>query len=186
MRTMYDGINADASAIARDFPDATMVAGYLDGTFAWSAAEWQMFPRAQHVTIVTSANANAGDVLDVEPGDATAAQTTGWIAMRKAAGLYRPTIYCSLSAVASVRAGTGSFILGKDYDLWIADWDGSTAVPYPAAVAKQYKNTPGYDVSAVFDDGWPHRSAPIPPRPALVSAQLLLKYADGTSRTVNS
>lgn len=183
MRTMYDGINADAAGIARDFPDAAMIAGYLDGAYAWTAAEWGLFPRAQHVTIVTSANQNAGDVLDVEPGDATPGETAGWIAMRKAAGLYRPTIYCSLSTVQAVRVGTGSFILGRDWDLWVGDWDGTAAVPYPAAAAKQYKDTPGYDQSAVFDDGWPHRSAPVPPRPALVSVQLTARYADGTTRT---
>lgn len=184
MRTMYDGINTDAAGIARDFPAAQMVAGYLDGTYAWSAAEWALFPRAAHVTIVVSANANAGDVLDVEAGDATPAQTGAWVSMRKQAGLYRPSIYCSLNVVPEVRIGTGQWRLGIDYDLWVADWDGTTQVPYPLAAAKQDRSTPGYDVSAVFDDGWPHRSAPVPPRPALVSAVVTAKYADGSTRTV--
>lgn len=184
MRTLYDGINADAAGIARDFPDAQLIAGYLTGTYAWTAAEWQLFPRAAHVTIVTTASANAGDVLDVEAGDATPAETAGWIAMRKAAGLYRPTIYCNLATVPAVRTGTGRWILGTDYDLWVGDWDGTAAIPYPAAAAKQYKTTPGYDVSTVYDDSWPRRSAPVPPRPPLVSAVLTGTYADGTKRTV--
>lgn len=184
MRTMYDGVNTDAAGIARDFPAAQMVAGYLDGAYAWSAAEWGLFPRAAHVTIVVSANANAGDVLDVEAGDAAPAQTEGWISMRRQAGLYRPTIYASLAIIPEVRIGTGRWRLGVDYDLWIADWDGTTAVPYPMAAAKQDRNAGSYDVSAVYDDGWPHRSFPVPPRPALVSATVTAKYADGSSRTV--
>ena len=181
MRTMYDGINSLAAGIARNFPNAQMVAGYLTGQYLWTAAEWALFPHSQHVTIVTNANANAGDVLDVETGDATPGQTAGWIAMRTRSGLWRPSIYCSLSVVPAVRTGTGSFILGKDYDLWVADWDGTTMPDYPLAVAKQYRDTPGYDVSAVFDDGWPHRAAP---GPGMMSAAMTVHYSDGTSRTV--
>ena len=186
MRTMYDGVNTSAPIIARDFPDAQMIAGYLTGTYQWTVSDWGLFPHAQHVTIVTSAGANAGDVLDVETGDATPAQTQGWIAMRKAAGLYRPSIYCSLDTVPAVRVGTGSFRLGVDYDLWVARWDGNSSLPYPAAAAKQDMSTPSYDVSVVFDDGWPHRSPPAKPLPALVSVALSARYADGTTRTWSS
>ena len=189
MRTMYDGINELAAGIARDFPAAQMIAGYLDGKYAWTQEEWRLFPAAQHVTIVVSADANAGDVLDVEPGNATASQVFGWVKMRRAAGLYRPTIYCSLSVVPAIRQATGAFILGRDYDLWVADWDGTTQPDYPLAVAKQYRNTAGYDVSAVFDDGWPHRAAPPsspppPAKPSILSLVATAHYSDGTAKTV--
>jgi hypothetical protein len=162
---LYDGINADAAGIARDFPNAAKVAGYLNGTYAWTGAEWALFPHADHVTISVTASANAGDVLDVETGDATPAQAEGWIAMRKQAGLFKPTVYCNLSTVPAVRTGTGKYVLGTDYDLWVADWDGTTALPYQLAVAKQFKSTPGYDVSEVYDAAWPHRTPPAPPKP---------------------
>lgn len=189
MRTMYDGINELAAGIARDFPGAQMIAYYVTGQYAWTAAEIGMFPRAAHVTICTSASFNVGDVLDVETGDASPQQTAGWIAMRKAAGLYRPTIYCSKSVVPDVRKGTGRFILGADYDLWVADWDGTAQPDYPMAVAKQYRHPAGYDVSAVFDDGWPHRSAPPSspppaPKPAITSLVATAHYSDGTAKTV--
>jgi hypothetical protein len=165
-RLLYDGIAADAAGIHRDFPNAAMVAGYLPPSpFAWSQAEWGLFPHADHVTVATSAHVNAGDVLDCEAGNATPDQTAGWIAMRKQAGLFRPSIYCSLSAVPAVRIGTGKWVLGTDYDLWIAKWDGTTAIPYPHAVAKQEKSTAGYDVSVVYDAAWPHREPPAPPKP---------------------
>jgi Fibronectin type III domain len=164
---MYDGINALAAGIAKSFPNAAMVAGYVNGTYAWTDAEWNLFPHATHVSISVTASANEGDVLDVESGDATPAQTAGWIKQRKASGYYRPSIYCNLSTVPAVREGTGAYILGQDYDIWVADWTGSphevTAPGTPTATcsATQYENTDNYDVSVVYDSGWPHRTAPV-------------------------
>jgi len=182
---MYDGINTLAAGIAHDFPNAQMVAGYLTGQYAWTAAEWALFPRAAHVTIVTTAGANAGDVLDVEQGDASPDQAQAWIALRKRSGLYRPTIYCSLSVVPAVRQGTGPYILGKDYDLWVAKWDGTTTLPYPLAVAKQEASDARKDTSVVYDDLWPHRSVPVPPKPGITSVLMTAHYSDGSAKTVN-
>jgi hypothetical protein len=188
-RFMYDGINALAAGIARQFPQAAMVAYYIDGNFAWSQAQRDLFPDAEHVQISTIASLKQGDVLDVEPWDATPGQAKGWIEARKAAGLFRPTIYCNLSTVASVRADTGSLILNKDYDIWVAHYDGSPVadpvpgLPAASFAAKQYESTTGYDASAVYDGGWPHRKAPapaLPPAPGGLSATLLgvdLKWA---------
>jgi hypothetical protein len=166
---MYDGINSLAAGIARQFPGAAKVAGYVNGTYAWSQAQWSLFPHADHVTISVTAAANAGDVLDVETGDARPDQAAGWIAMRMAAGLYRPTIYCSRSVIPAVRQGTGSFVLGKDYDIWVAEYTGSphlVAAPgLPAAncAATQYESTANWDASAVYDTAWPHRKPPAAP-----------------------
>lgn len=186
---MYDGINALASGIASEFPNAAMVAGYLNGNYAWSQQDWDLFPHANHVEITITASTNAGDVLDVEAGDATPDQAAGWIAMRKAAGYYRPTIYCSRSVIPAVRAGTGSYVLGTDYDIWVADYTGSahevTAPGSPSATcsATQYESTANYDVSMVYDDGWPHRKAPAPtstklPAPSGISVTLNGRVAD--------
>jgi len=176
-RIMLDGINSLAAGIHRQFPNAAMVAGYLNGSYAWSQADWDLFPPSARVQITITASANAGDVLDVERGDANPAQAGPWIAMRKAAGYYRPTIYCSRSVIPAVRAGTGSYILGKDYDIWVADYTGTahqvTAPGTPSALcaATQYESTSNYDASVVYDSGWPHRKAPVvqppaPPHPA--------------------
>jgi hypothetical protein len=186
-RLMYDGINSLAPGIARAFPDARMVAGYLNGRYAWSQQDWALFPHADHVTVTVS-NRNMGDVLDVETGDATPSQTAGWIAMRKAAGLFRPTIYCSLATVPAVRVGTGSYVLGEDYDLWVADYDGSQESPCPLAVAKQYEDASAFDVSVVYDDAWPHRvppaaRAPVPPARAAWPAGVTLREG-GTGAAV--
>jgi hypothetical protein len=163
---MYDGINSLAKGIAKSFPNAAMVAGYINGAYAWTRADWDLFPHAKHVTITVTASADAGDVLDVEAGNAAPGQTAGWIEKRKASGYYRPSIYCSRSVIPAVRQGTGKYILGVDYDIWVADWTGSphevTAPGTPRATcsATQYENTAYYDVSVVYDGGWPHRTAP--------------------------
>jgi hypothetical protein len=183
---MYDGINALAAGIARQFPNAALVAGYLNGSYAWSQGQWNLFPDANHVTISVTAGANEGDVLDVESGDATPDQAAGWIAMRKAAGLYRPTIYCSRSVIPAVRVGTGSYILDKDYDIWVADYTG-VAHQVTGCAATQYESTANYDVSIVYDTAWPHRKAPAPtsppgpvplPAPSGLSATLHGQIAD--------
>jgi hypothetical protein len=174
---MYDGINSLAAGIAKSFPNAAIVAGYINGAYAWTQADWDLFPHANHVQITVTASADAGDVLDVEAGNATPGQTAGWIERRKASGYYRPSIYCSLSAVLAVRQGTGAYILGRDYDIWVADWTGSphevTAPGAPSATcsATQYESTANYDVSVVYDAGWPHRTAPTPKPPAKPPAE---------------
>jgi hypothetical protein len=166
-RTMYDGINSDATAIHEAFPNAAMIAGYVDGHFAWSQADWNLFPHAVHVTITVLGGNTAADVVDCEAGDTTPTSAAAWVRARKAAGYTRPTIYCSRSVIPAVRKATGDLVLGKDYDIWCADYTGSAhqviAAPPGAAVAcaaTQYENTSKWDVSVVYDDGWPHRTPP--------------------------
>lgn len=166
----YDGINSDALQIFKNTTNPGWVAGYVDGFYTWTQAEWDLFgPGTERVTIAVTASFDGGDVLDVENGDATPGQTEGWITMRKAAGLYRPTIYCSASVVPSVRIGTGKWILNQDYDLWVADWVGH-AFQYRCAdgklaAATQYASGSWADFDVAYDPDWPHRKAPAPAPP---------------------
>lgn len=177
---MYDGINSDARAIAGAFPNAPYVAGYLNGTYAWSQADWDLFPKAKHIGITTTASANIGDVLDVETGDATPAQAEAWISGRKMAGYFRPTIYCNLSTVPAVRAGTGKWKLGVDYDLWVAVYDDSQASPYAGSIAKQYASGQNWDLNVVYDVNWPYRVEP-KPTPAMPTGFSQTAYPDHTN-----
>jgi hypothetical protein len=165
---MYDGIDADAATIHKSFPGAAMVAGYIDGRYVWTAADWNLFPHAVKVEIAVSSDTNTGDVIDCETGDANEVEAAAWVRKRKAAGYYRPTIYCPLSLIPAVRQATGDLVLGRDYDIWCADYDGTARNVYALAAAKQYRNTADWDVSEVYDDGWPHRSAPSAPPAAAV------------------
>jgi hypothetical protein len=138
------------------------VCGYASGLYAWTDADFNLFPKSVHVYIATEASVDAGDVLDVESGAATPAEAESWIRKRKAAGYYRPTIYCSLATVPAVRTGTGPYKLGVDYDLWVAHWTGKPHVAYPGAAATQYQSLSWADRDVAYDAGWPHRKRPGP------------------------
>jgi hypothetical protein len=167
--TMHDSVTPT------DIPkDAAMVAGYVTGRYAWPESGWARFPHARKVEIATQARFNTGDVLDVEKGDATPEQAPGWVRMRRAAGVARPSLYCSAADVPALRRAMGNDVT---WDLWVARYTGR--VPGPAdfarygsnCVAIQYANanTSGghFDLSLVIDDGWPHRAHPTPPPPPM-------------------
>ena len=159
-RTMDDALGEHASAIPRT---AQMVAGYVDGDFAWSAADWARFPHSAHVGITVAGSAPhplLASVVDVETGAFTALQSRGFVIARND---FRPgglaTVYCNLSTLPAVRRSCRGLI----YGLWIAHY---TSEPPPApdpqwgpgVVAVQWKDgdTTGtlYDSSVVFDPKW--------------------------------
>jgi hypothetical protein len=146
-RLMYDSIDPNAIPAS-----AEMVAGYVDGRFVWDDAGWARFPNATKVRIAVFPWTNDGDVLDVESGDATPQQAPGWLLMRQAAGVHRPTIYCNRSNRAAIEAACA----GITYDLWVSTLDGTQNVP--GAVAVQYAGSAltghNYDLSTVTDDTW--------------------------------
>lgn len=151
MRIMYDSVTAG------DIPaNALMVAGYIDGSYAWSKADWARFlPECVRVRIATSASTNDGDVLDVENGDATPAQAVAWCADRRAAGA-RPTVYCNAATWDAVKQAFANL---QQPDYWIAYYDGGHDQAIPdGAIAHQYSDsgTSGghYDLSSVADF-WP-------------------------------
>ena len=160
-RTMYDGLNSDAAAIARAFGSPNLVAGYVDGNFVWSQASWNLFPHSGHIKVSAipgSSEAMSAHVADCENGDYTPEQAAAWAHAKHDRDEW-PTVYCNLSTAGEVRAATGSLILGVDYDLWIADWTGSphsiTFSDGRKAAVTQYENASFYDKSAVYRDSWP-------------------------------
>ena len=88
MRTMFDSVTA------RNIPTtAKMVAGYVDGLYKWTTADWARFPHAVKVRIACFGRTNDGQVLDVEDGNATPTQAPVWVMMRRVKGV-DPTVYC--------------------------------------------------------------------------------------------
>ena len=149
-RTMYDSITA------ADIPaGAAMVAGYIDLSSRWSAADWARFPNATKVRITRSASTNDGHVLDVERFLATPDQAPGWVQMRRAAGA-DPSVYCGAAALSTVQAAFAAAGVAQPH-YWVAHYDNAPQVP-SGCVAKQYINDPTsgghYDLSAVADY-WP-------------------------------
>lgn len=150
MRTMYDSITA------ADIPaSAQLVAGYIDMSSRWSAADWTRFPGATLIRIARSASTNDGHVLDVERYLALPAEAPGWVQMRRSAGV-DPTVYCNASALGAVQAAFAAAGVPEPH-YWIAHYDNAPTVP-AGVVAKQYINDPAsgghYDLSAVADY-WP-------------------------------
>lgn len=149
---MHDSITAS------DIPsDAVAVAGYVDGHYVWTDADWALFPNAYKLRVAVSASTNDGDVLDVETGDATPQQAPGWVAMRRKAGLARPIVYCGAYAWRSVLDAFDMAGIGHPY-YWVAQYTGEPHA-LPGAIAVQWAGdaTSGghYDLSDI-DDAWVH------------------------------
>ena len=160
MRTMHDSVTAT------DIPaTATMVGGYVDGDYVWSAADWARFPAAVHVPIAVFSTTNNGVVLDVERGNATPAQSVDWVRLRRAAGV-DPTVYCNLATLPLVQgAFRAAYVTEPHY--WLAQWTGAPHL-LAGSVATQYADptTSGghWDLSLVADH-WPGVD-PAAPHPA--------------------
>lgn len=183
-RRGWDGINADAAKIRAVWQPGDLVGFYVAGnSYIWTPQERALFPPSALVSITLTAAA-AADVLDVERGGANPADTRGWIAQAKAAGYYRPTVYCSRLTIPAVRQGTGQYILGRDYDIWAADYTGTPhqviapGTPAATCAATQYESTPDYDLTVVYDDGWPHRKLPGPTRAEALAALAAMNAAE--------
>jgi hypothetical protein len=129
--------------------DAQMVAGYIDGhEGVWTPEQWAYFPNAVTIRIAVWASTNAGQVLDVETGDATPEQAVGWVLMRRAAG-QDPSVYCNLSTWPAVQQAFRAAGVPEPH-YWIAAVPGlgGTAV-YPGSIAQQFDSPGPYDRSYV-------------------------------------
>jgi len=148
-RTLYDGIAADAVHIPTD---AQMVAGYVDGLYAWSAADWARFPNSVKVRIAVFSTTNDGHVLDCEPGNqGNPAQAVDWVLMRRAAGA-DPTVYCGRNTWwPTIRADFQARGVPEPH-YWVADY--STMTVPSGALALQYEDAGPYDLS-IAPDYWP-------------------------------
>jgi len=156
MRTFYDAIHP-----ANIPTTAQGVAGYVDGRYAWTAADWARFPHAVKARIAVFSSTNDGHVLDVEAGCSTPANAPGWVVRRRRAGV-DPTVYCSLSQWPVVRA---AFVAAKvaEPHWWVAAYPGNGANLYPGSIAHQYANPGPVDISIVADY-WPGvDTTPTPP-----------------------
>jgi hypothetical protein len=145
---MFDGITPGEVPAG-----AQLYAAYLDGHWPDFAALVAEHPGCVGVSIAVSAGYNGGKVLDVEKGDATPTESVDWVLMRRAAGV-DPTVYCSMSAwPAVIAAFKARGVVAPHY--WIADYSLGTNPALPAgAIALQYADKGGYDVSIVADY-WP-------------------------------
>jgi hypothetical protein len=169
MVTMFD------STTPGDIPaTAGIVAGYVDGAFAWKPIDWGRFPNAQHVSI-TVVGAAGAKVADVETGDLTPPTAAGW-ALREMQASRRPTLYSNRSTWPLIVEDLALVGIGvEQVDWWAADPTGSQHL-VPGSVATQYawpsKGSPGHYDLSVTDGAWPGIMAPVP-KPPIVDVMAL-------------
>lgn len=158
-RIMFDGIDpATVPAGAR------LYAGYVNGSWQSYAPLAAKFPNALHVSIAVNVSATAR-VLDVETGDATPAQAPGWVEDMRRGGNPYPVVYCNTSTWPAVRAEFAAQHVAEPL-YWLAEYveDPRDVPALPSgAVALQYYDFGGYDISIVADY-WPGLDpAPVAP-----------------------
>ena len=154
--TLYDSVTA-----ANIPANATEVAGYVDGRYKWTDADWARFP---HATLKLKISAIpfdfAADVCDCETGDYTPGQAAEWAVQRKARG-FRPIIYCSVSVKASaVEQLNARGLKDTDVDWWEAHYTGQPHLE-PGSEATQYADPGPYDLSETAP-GWTADQTPPP------------------------
>ena len=147
MRTLYDAVTPGNIPVS-----AQMVAGYVDGRYAWHANDWARFPNAVKVRIAVFSSTNDGHVLDIEPGCSTPASAPGWVQMRRRAGV-DPSVYCNTSTWPTVRAAFAAAHVPEPH-YWIASYPGIGPNLYAGSVAHQYADPGPVDISVVADY-WP-------------------------------
>jgi len=160
-----------------------MVAGYCDGPWRWSDADWARFPAAIKVRIALFGATNDGHVIDVEKSSQwTPAQLVDWAQRRRAAGV-DPTVYMNRVTWPFVRQAFQAAGVHEPH-YWLATLDG--ARPWqPGVVAIQYAGSAlsggHFDLSDVLDY-WPGvDSTPVSPLPdpcAPLRAQLASLQAE--------
>jgi hypothetical protein len=158
-RLMLDGINSDAAAASAAMTarpgEFSLIAGYVDGLYRWSAADWARFPNSTHVRIAVFASTDDGHVLDCEPGNCTPAQSVDWVLLRRKAGI-DPTVYCGRNTWwGEIQAAFKARGVPQPH-YWVADYGGDPSRPVipGGALALQYADAGPYDLSAVADY-WP-------------------------------
>lgn len=149
-RIMFDGLNINTVPTT----GAEIIAYYVDvvnsATVAKRFPNWRQNPIDRHGN-----HPNIARTFDVERGLINASDLEVLITdFNEHNPSYhngaRPVVYCNRSTIASVRQGTGKYVLGRNYYLWVATLDG-TEFTGPGVIACQNHGFGGYDSSVVYD-----------------------------------
>lgn len=193
-RIMADTINSTVDDISKLMQHQTisLVAGYVNGHYAWSAEDWAKFPSQAHVTIDVNGSNPSADVLDVEPGDATPADAVVWVRNKlKQNPHYPPILYVNRSNMTTVigNLSKAGYALGRDYRFWVATLDGTQGLPDMRGVtAVQYASSAmtgtNVDLSVVYDVNFKAPVSPPPVRPPVSGPTISQQDADRIAASV--
>jgi len=144
------------SVTASDIPQSfDMVAGYIDGFYRWSDADWALFPNKVKVRIAIHASTLDGDVLDVEWGAASPGDIPAWLTARRAVGA-DPSVYVNRGNLQAAKDACAAAGVAEPH-WWLAAY-GTEATVDAGLIAKQYANddiTGGHWDASVVADYWP-------------------------------
>lgn len=168
------------SIVAANLPTGMdAYAGYVDGN-------WVDYPDviglpAEHFLSITTQAKNDAECLDIESGDATAADAPGFVDNRHGSGFPFPKLYSSISNMGAVTGAMGARPRSS-YKLWSAHYDpqfgahicGPDTCDYfggrttPQCDGTQWTDHGDWDESLLADDFFGPVVAPSPPTPELV------------------
>jgi hypothetical protein len=154
IRVMGDTTGPNADKLPHGL---ALVMGYDTGgpDIKWTDADWALYPDIPHVHVDQAGEGSpvhTATVMDVEPGAYQPGQVPDWV---HACTAERPTVYCDRDDLPAVLE------TGWRGDLILAIPEPEPTMPPVVAgctvVAVQFKfrNSPPYDLSAVFDPDWP-------------------------------
>lgn len=107
------------------------------------------FPGKRYVVVDT--HVSQVDVYDIEPGGGSASEAPAFFHQWRPVNTNKPVFYASRSQIGSVVAALSSAGIARSrYYLWVAQWDGSSAIP-GGYDAKQYGSNASFDSDVFYD-----------------------------------
>jgi hypothetical protein len=135
-------------------PHGKLIAAYLNGRFAYTAAELEDYEAHFMISVTRDpAAAQFARCIDVERLDARPEDVPGFIHRRIHFGHHDALAYVNRANMAEVVTicNKNLLVLGHDYFLWVATLDGTKVLPLMQGVAAiQHTNTPDYDESVTI------------------------------------
>lgn len=150
-RLAYDGISADAKAIAEVVKDGDLVFAYADGMYAWRQIEEDMVKAKGAIILHITVTGNPHcAIYDGPPDNGNARNWTAYIRARHALGYKDATIYTVRSLLDMLHAKCA----GLRYSVIVAAPHSDPNIPFPDTVGKQFFWGPEYDKTAIYDPTW--------------------------------
>jgi hypothetical protein len=165
---MYDAVNVSNLPAGGD-----CYAGYVNGKWPTYAAVRAKYPGLP-VLSISVFSAGDADCLDVETGDATAADCPEWVRRQQIRGVHQPVLYTFQSNLGAVMAAlNGAGIPRSAVRLWSAHWGAGQHICSPTACraaatcdGTQWDSNNNYDTSLLVGSFFTAPQTAQPAQPA--------------------